>query len=168
LDGPLPFRAQTWRDDDSLPCHSQDFLRAIPNTSSVSFRSDDRSRFPARFETVARAVAPRWIRIGHGHGFDDMVRAEGFELRAFLSTNFPEADPDDFFLFVSCDGYRALLSGREIFATPEGAAMMIADRINGEPPPRGYLLAPTADYFSDRAMWGLAHVVWIRQAEIES
>lgn len=130
--------------------------------------SDGPHRFPARLETVARAAAPRWIRIGHGHGFDGIVRAEGFELRAFLSTNFPEVGPDDFFLFVACDGYRALFSGREIFATPDGAAMMIADRIDGRPPAEGYMLAPTADYFSDRAMWGLAHVVWIRQAEIES
>ena len=130
--------------------------------------SDGPHRFPARLETVARAAAPRWIRIGHGHGFDDIVRAEGFDLRDFLNTNFPKAGPDDFFLFVACDGYRALFSGREIFATPDGVAMMIADRINGQPPTQGYLLAPTADYFSDRAMWGLAHVVWIRQAEIES
>lgn len=152
LDGLLPFRAQTWRDNDALPCHSQDFLRAIPNVCSVSFRSDHRSRFAARFETVARAVAPRWIRIGHGHGFDDIVRAEGFELRAFLNTNFPEAGPDDFFLF----------------ATPDGKTMRIVDCIDGRPPAEGYMLAPTADYFSDRAMWGLAHVIWIHQAEIES
>jgi hypothetical protein len=130
--------------------------------------SDGPHRFPARLETVARAAAPRWIRIGHGHGFDDIVRAEGFDLRDFLNTNFPEAGPDDFFLFVACDGYRTLFSGREIFATPDGGAMMIADRINGQPLAEGYMLAPTADYFSDRAMWGLAHVVLIRQAEIES
>ncbi len=151
-------------DEKPLPPRKKKF---VCHSDSVTC-SDGRRRFPARFETLHRAAAPRWIRIGHGHGVDDIVRAEGFDLGDFLNTNFPEAGPNDFFLFVACDGYRALFSGREIFATPDGAAMMIADRIDGQPPADGYMLAPTADYFSDRAMWGLAHVVWIRRAEIES
>ena len=32
----------------------------------------------------------------------------------------------------------------------------------------GSMLAPTADYFSDRAMWGLAQVVRIPRARIDS
>lgn len=75
---------------------------------------------------------------------------------------------DDFFLFVACDGYRALFSGREIFTTPDGEAMLIVDRLNGDTPTEGMMLAPTADYFSDRAMWGLAHVVRIPKDIIDT
>jgi hypothetical protein len=69
---------------------------------------------------------------------------------------------------VACDGYRALFSGREIFTTGDGAVMMIASRLNGETPSRGFMLAPTGDFFSDRAMWGLARVVRIRHETIGS
>lgn len=45
--------------------------------------------------------------------------------------------------------------------------MLIVDRLNGDAPAEGLMLAPTADYFSDRAMWGLAQVVRIRHQRIE-
>ncbi len=130
--------------------------------------SDGQHRFAARFDTARRALNPRWIRIGHGHGYDQIASVAGFDLGTFLGANFPGAVPDDFFLFVACDGYRALFSGREIFTTAEGAAMMIVDRIDGQAPAAGFMLAPTGDYFSDRAMWGLSHVVRIDLTQIGS
>lgn len=129
---------------------------------------DGENSTPGIFQTVAKATNNRWIRIGHGHGYDDIAVAEGYDLRSFLKTNFSGLSPDDYFLFVACDGYRALFSGREIFLTDDGAAMMIVDNLNGKPPSGGYMLAPTRDYFSDRAMWGLAHIVWIHHEQIES
>lgn len=122
---------------------------------------DGSHRAPGVFGSVPRKTNGHWIRIGHGHGYDDISAADGYDLRSFLQTNFTGAGPEDFFLFVACDGYRALFSGREIFATGDGAAMMIADRLDGNPPSSGYMLAPTGDFFSDRAMWGLAQVVRI-------
>jgi hypothetical protein len=113
----------------------------------------------AHFRGVPVIRKDRWVRIGHGHGFEDVVRAEGYALASFLTTNFPEAGPDDFFLFVACDGYRCLFSGREIFRTDDGRSMMIATSVDGREPVGGLMLAPTADYFTDRSMWGLAFVV---------
>lgn len=118
------------------------------------------------FEAVERTTDDHWLRIGHGHGFDDIAVAQGYDLRSFLTVNFSGAGPDDFFLFVACDGYRALFSGREIFSTPDGAAMMMVERLNGEALTAGYMLGPTGDYFSDRAMWGVAYVVRIRHQQI--
>ena len=123
---------------------------------------DGEKRTTGVFEAACRMSNHHWIRIGHGHGYDDIAKAEGVGLCGFLIANFPGTGPDDFFLFVACDGYRALFSGREIFATADGAGMMIVDRLNGNAPAEGLMLAPTADYFSDRAMWGLSHVVRIR------
>jgi hypothetical protein len=113
----------------------------------------------ADFRGVARIHNDRWVRIGHGHGFEDVVRAEGYALASFLTHNFPDASPDDFFLFVACDGYRCLFSGREIFRTADGRSMMIATSVDGREPTGGFMLAPTADYFADRSMWGLSFVV---------
>ena len=127
---------------------------------------DGSRQWPGELESIDRAANNNWIRIGHGHGYDETASAEGVDLRGFLTVNFDGAGPDDFFLFVACDGYRALFSGREIFATPEGRSMMIADRLNGKAPAEGLMLAPTADYFSDRAMWGLAQVVRIAKDRI--
>jgi len=129
---------------------------------------DGSGRKPGVFDAVARQTRDHWLRIGHGHGYDDIATAQGRNLRAFLEANFPGAGREDFFLFAACDGYRALFSGREIFATADGAAMMIVERLNAKLPPEGYMLAPTKDFFADRAMWGLARVVRIRSETIRS
>ncbi len=128
---------------------------------------DREKTFPAILKGIAESENANWIRIGHGHGYDDIADAKGYDLRSFLRTNFPSLTSDDLFLFVACDGYRALFSGREIFLTDDGAGMMIIDSLNDQPPSEGYMLAPTKDYFSDRAMWGLACVVWIHHDQLE-
>jgi len=128
---------------------------------------DSEKTFPAIFEGVAESENKHWIRIGHGHGYDEIATAKGYDLRSFLRTNFSSLTSDDFFLFVACDGYRALFSGREIFLTDDGSGMMIIDSLNRQPPSEGYMLAPTKDYFSDRAMWGLSSVVRIHRDQLE-
>ena len=145
-------------DDQALPPRRK---KVACQSFSVACMDGQRS-MPGRFDGLPRCRNDHWIRIGHGHGYDEIASAEGVDLRGFLAANFVGAGPDDFFLFVACDGYRALFSGREIFSTADGAAMMIADRMNGDSPAEGLMLAPTGDYFSDRAMWGLAYVVRIR------
>jgi hypothetical protein len=113
----------------------------------------------ANLQNVSPNRNDLWVNIGHGHGYEAVSRVEGYDLRSFLGINFPGIRVSDFFLFVGCDGYRVLFSGREIFLTEDGNAMMIVRNINGSPPPEGFKLAPTADYFADRAMWGLSYVV---------
>jgi hypothetical protein len=149
-------------DDEGLPPRKKKFACHSASIACI----DGERRTTGIFEAVERCANNHWIRIGHGHGYDEIARAEGVDLRGFLTTNFTGTGPDDFFLFVACDGYRALFSGREIFSTPDGAAMMIVDRLNGDTPAEGLMLAPTADYFSDRAMWGLASVVRIPKETI--
>ena len=123
---------------------------------------------PGVFEAVTHQTREHWIRIGHGHGYDDIAAVQGHNLRSFLKANFPGAGREDFFLFAACDGYRALFSGREIFATDDGAAIMIVACLNGRVPPDGYMLAPTEDFFADRAMWGLTRVIRIPRETIRS
>ena len=38
-----------------------------------------------------------------------------------------------------------------------------ADReMNGQPPPGGHMLACTEDYYADRGLWGISHIVRFR------
>jgi len=60
---------------------------------------------------------------------------------------------------VGCDGYRCLFSGREIFDIDEGESILISDEMNGKAVRGGLMLAPVEDYFIDRAVWGLSHIV---------
>ena len=72
---------------------------------------DGNKHEPGLFEEATPKTRDRWIRIGHGHGFDDIAAARGYDLRTFIEANFSGISPDDFFLFVACDGYRALFLG---------------------------------------------------------
>lgn len=150
-------------DETLLPLRKKKFKCKSQTITCI----DRKKSFPAIIQGVAGSENKHWIRIGHGHGYDDIATAKGYDLRSFLRINFPFLTSDDFFLFVACDGYRALFSGREIFLTDDGVGMMIVDSLNGQPPLEGYMLAPTKDYFSDRAMWGLARVVWIHRDQLE-
>ena len=126
---------------------------------------DGENTYQATFENVNRMVKDNWALIGHGHGYEENVEAEGFELRSFLNANFKDISPDDYFLFTACDGYRCLFSWREIFAVEKGKEMMIVDIINKELPETGFRLAPTEDFFNDRSMWGLSYAVRLNSPE---
>ena len=115
----------------------------------------------ALFGDVARSKKSDWVRIGHGQGFKGISKAEGYSLRSFLKKNFKGCGPENFFLFVACDGYRTLFSGREIFLSDDGASYMIIDTLDGKAATGKYMLAPVDDYFVDRDVWGLTHVVML-------
>ncbi len=143
--------------DDLLPART----KGKKCTGESILCIENRESRTADFNNVAAAKIDHWVRIGHGHGFEDVASVAGYDLRSFLTANFPGAGKSDFFLFAACDGYRCLFSGREIFETDDGKGMIIATTINDQPAPQGFRLALTADFFVDRSMWGLAYVVRI-------
>jgi hypothetical protein len=116
---------------------------------------------PASFEGVPIIEASHWFRIGHGRGIKDdhTFTASGFHLRSFLKRNFPGCGPEDFFLFTACDGYRSLFSGKEIFCTDAGDSFMLLQTMDGKPPKGGQTLGPISDFFVDRNVRGLTHIV---------
>lgn len=144
--------------DDKLPvmkkgekCESRG-ITGIDGTESIAIS----------FNGVSEQKTSSWIRVGHGQGFKGIASASGYSLRSLLKNNFKNCVPDDFFVFVACDGYRVLMSGREIFLSGDGASYMILKNIDGKKPTGKYMLAPVDDYFVDRDVWGLTHVVIIR------
>ncbi|HSV96959.1 MAG TPA: hypothetical protein VLM75_08505 [Spirochaetota bacterium] len=118
---------------------------------------------PVRLDGVERAAVKGWVRTGHGQGYKGISNAEGYSLASLLVKNFPGCGPKNFFLFVACDGYRSLLSGTEIFRTADGRGMMLIDKMDGKKPAAGPMLGPVNDYYVDRDVWGLSHIMLIEE-----
>jgi hypothetical protein len=116
---------------------------------------------PASYKNVEILNQSGWLRIGHGRGIkgDALSTVSGYSLESFLKENFPGTKGDDFFLVVGCDGYRALFSGREIFFTAAGKTFMLVNTIDGKEPAVGKTLAAVGDFFVDRDVWGVSHIV---------
>jgi hypothetical protein len=99
------------------------------------------------------------VRTGHGQGYKGISDVQGYDLRSLLKKNFPGCGPNDYFLFVACDGYRTLFSGTEIFLTEVGRDMMILSQ------PTGMCMGAVRDYYVDRETWGLTHIVRINPVD---
>jgi hypothetical protein len=117
---------------------------------------------PASLEGVEGANVRNWVRVGHGMGFKGVAAASGYNLISFLEKNFQDNGEDYFYIFIACDGYRSTFSGAEIFATAAGRDTMIITEMNGETPSGGLTLGPVRDYFVDRDVWGLSHIVQLK------
>lgn len=117
----------------------------------------------ASFDGVPKSRFSNWVRFGHGRGLkgDKPWSASGISLTAFLEHNFKIAGDKGFFLFAGCDGYRAVFSARELFATHAGARSMIITHMNGTPTKNGYTLGPVKDFYVDRDIRGLSHILYI-------
>jgi hypothetical protein len=118
----------------------------------------------ASFENVPINTISDWFRIGHGRGIkgERLFNASGYHLPSFLKSNFPNCSAADCFIFVGCDGYRALVSGSEVFRTAAGDSFLLLKTLNGEPLEGGLTLGAIADFFVDRGVWGLSHIVRVK------
>ncbi len=116
---------------------------------------------PLNLTGVETASIENWVRTGHGQGFKGISSASGYNLRSLLKKNFPGAGENNYFLFVACDGYRTLFSGREIFNTDAGKDMMMLKEMDGTKTRGGMSLGPVRDYYVDRETWGLTHIMMI-------
>lgn len=133
-------------------------------SSAITCIAEDK-QWTASFDNIPFIHNTHWVRIGHGRGIkgDGPASVSGPRLTDFLKQNFPGCGVEDFFLFTACDGYRALFSGRELFATKAGTEAMLIDQFNGKPHPNGYTLGPCADFFIDRSVRAVTHILRFRQ-----
>ncbi len=146
-------------DEKRLPPRRRGY-ECTPETITVM---DGVQAYPASFQGVSRSPRTTWVRVGHGQGFKGISTVEGYELRSFIEKNVQGFSSNDLFLFVSCDGYRCLFSGREIFTTSSGNAMVLIDTVDGSFRTGDTMLACTNDYFIDRSIWGISHLIVVRQ-----
>jgi precorrin-4 methylase len=85
----------------------------------------DLSAYP-RIEATVKEV-------GDGRGFHGLKQFGGVSLRELLKKHDVKPDADTAVLVSSVDGYRSLLSFGEIYLSPEGDRIMIADKSKDSP-----------------------------------
>lgn len=120
---------------------------------------------PSELGLVEKSVSD-WRRIGHGQGLKS-VRPEtvsGLQLETLLRRFVPDFKTTDLLLLVAVDGYRSLFSGWEIIEHAAGAGLLLEDRIETG---KGWSLAASGDFFVDRCVWGLSHIVHIDGSELD-
>ena len=107
-----------------------------------------------------------WRRVGHGRGIksESPEYAEGIGFIDLLKHFFPQADREDVFLIVAIDGYRSLFSGRELLEHPQGKKILIQDRTPRE---QGWIIQVCGDFYVDRCVWGVSHIVRIPADEVD-
>lgn len=133
--------------------------KGIPCSSDSLVLCAEEECSPATLEGIEKETVRDWVRVGHGMGYEGISSASGYRLVSFLKMNFSDDRESSFYLFVACDGYRSLFSGAEIFRTAAGREIMIITEMDGESPSGGLTLGPVRDYFVDRDVWGLSHIV---------
>ncbi|MBN2123036.1 MAG: hypothetical protein JW821_01975, partial [Deltaproteobacteria bacterium] len=117
--------------------------------------------WPASLEGLEQQEVRDWIRVGHGHGFMGISSARGYPFRSFLRKNFPGCGSRQDFIVVSCDGFRVLFSGPEIFLNEEGKSLLLLTEMDGKEAQGRITIAPMGDYFVDRDVWGITHIVMV-------
>lgn len=132
------------------------------SSSTIECVEENNSR-PASFEKIPLVEISDWFRIGHGMGIkgDHLYNAAGYSMVSFLEHNFPGCSAQDFFLFVGCDGYRSIFSGGEIFRTTAGDSFLLLKTLAESVPEGGLTIAAAADFFVDRCVRGVTHIVRI-------
>ncbi|MEJ5360506.1 MAG: hypothetical protein WHV26_00465 [Spirochaetota bacterium] len=113
----------------------------------------------ANFSTLQKQTVSNWIMVGHGRGYKGISTVAGFNMKSFLHKNFTHIPKDAWFLFVGCDGYRCIFSYKEIFEHDTGNKLLVATNINEKQVQGNFMVGSTADYFVDRCVWGLSHIL---------
>lgn len=106
-----------------------------------------------------------WRRIGHGRGLKSQKpeQLSGYRFSDFLQKMFSQVSREDAFLVVAIDGYRVLFSGREVFEHDEGRGLLLQDAAaEGQ----GWSIQASGDFFVDRCVWGLSHIIRIDGEEV--
>lgn len=125
---------------------------------------EENNKRPASFENIPLVEISNWFRIGHGTGIkgDHLYNAVGYPIVSFLEQNFPGCNAQDFFVFVGCDGYRSIFSGSEIFRAAVGNSFLLLKTLDESVPEGGLTIAAADDFFVDRCVRGVTHIVRIR------
>lgn len=113
----------------------------------------------AQFNEVNKQAVSDWVMVGHGRGYKGVSKASGFNMKSFLYNNFVNIPKNAWFLFVGCDGYRCVFSFKEIFEHDTGNKLLVVTHLNGKPVQGNFMVGSTADFFIDRCVWGLSHIL---------
>ncbi|MGD9333993.1 MAG: hypothetical protein PVJ50_03295 [Desulfobacterales bacterium] len=137
--------------------HASEFTitGAVEKTQTVR----DLGAYPRKEITV--------MHLGEGKGYHGIDRFAGVTFKAILDTAGISPDLSKTVLVSAPDGYRSLFSYGEIFLSPAGDRMTLADRINDQPIKNGgkFILVAPDDLMSDREVKAIQkiEVISLRQ-----
>ena len=120
---------------------------------------------PNSLDLPSRTV-PNWRRVGHGRGIKSKTPeiAVGIGFVDLIKQLFPQMTREDAIMVVAIDGYRSLFSGREILEHTQGAEILVQDKTQQK---HGWTIQVCGDFFVDRCIWGVSHIIRIPADEIE-
>jgi len=100
---------------------------------------------------AGRRLAVEADQVGEGKGFHGRRRYEGVPLRDLLASLAP-GGLETVYLVSAPDGYRSLVSWGELFLSPAGRRILLADRLEGRPIAEGgrFQLILPDDLWADR------------------
>lgn len=105
--------------------------------------------------------------VGEGKGYHGLKKFSGVPLLELLEKPGVEPDLNTVLLISSPDGYRSLLSYGELFLTPYGQRIIIADKMNNEPLKESgrFVLITPDDLSADRWVKAVAKIEVIRLSQ---
>ena len=133
--------------------NSPEFEISGPGVASIALR--DLSSFPKSRKRLSM--------VGEGRGYHGTYDVSGASLKAVIERYVTKSDLNGAFVVSAPDGYRSLLSYGEIFLSPAGERVMIADSMKGEPIKENgkFIMMPIDDLMADRWVKAVSKIEWI-------
>jgi hypothetical protein len=132
---------------------SPDFEVSGPGLAPV--RVSDLGPFP-RTQSVTN-------QIGQGKGYHGTKATAGASFKSLMERFFPNLHLSGVFLVSAPDGYRSILSYGELFLSPAGERVVLADTINESPITENgkFIMIPPDDLMADRWVKAVHKIEWI-------
>jgi hypothetical protein len=101
--------------------------------------------------------------VGEGKGYHGTQDVSGASFKSVIEGYVSKQDLNSAFLVSAPDGYRSLLSYGEIFLSPAGERVIIADSIKNEPIKENgkFIMMPADDLMADRWVKAVSKIEWV-------
>ena len=101
--------------------------------------------------------------VGEGKGYHGTQDVSGASFKTVVGGCLPKPDLNSVFVVSAPDGYRSLLSYGEVFLSPAGERVMIADSIKNEPVKENgkFIVMAPDDLMADRWVKAVSKIEWI-------
>ena len=101
--------------------------------------------------------------VGEGKGYHGTHDVSGASFKTVVEQQAPKPDLNSAFLISAPDGYRSVLSFGEVFLSPAGERILLADTISNEPVKEGgkFIMMPPDDVMADRWIKAVSKIEWI-------
>lgn len=169
----LVVASDTWSDrslDDVAEIEIMDLCPGLPTQKvkklySETFEIGGPGITTARVHDLVGFPRNRTIinQVGEGKGYHGTKDVAGASFKAVMERFFPSLDLNGVFLVSAPDGYRSVLSYGEIFLSPAGERVTLADTINDASigDDGKFIMIPPDDLMADRWVKAVQKIEWV-------